>query len=114
MKDECNFDPIIQFTALAPKLYSFTTRNHHDKKVGKGINRAVLRDDIKHKDYNDILNSGDKKSCKMVNLRSKNHTIMTVRSEKKCLTSFDNKMHRIDKNTAFPFGFHTLNQTRDS
>ena len=131
MKSETGFDPIKEFISLAPKLYSFTTRNGNynkagykfnkdekfkkgNKKVGKGIAKSVLRDDIKHKDYNNILDTGNKKSCYQTNLRSKNHTIMTVRSEKKCLTAFCNKMYRIDKNTAYPFGHYKLNQTRDS
>ena len=112
MKDETGMDPIIEFIALAPKIYSMTTRSGHNKKVGKGISRAVLRDDLNHNDYNIVLNNNEVISKPQVGIRSKNHCLYTIQQDKKTLTSFDDKMHRFDTNSGVPHGHYSLGQTR--
>ena len=47
-KDECAGDPIVEFVALRPKMYSFITASSKEEKRGKGISRNVLRDDLRH------------------------------------------------------------------
>ena len=57
-KDELKSLPMKEFTALNPKVYSFTNVSHEDFEEGKdnflklkGISRVVVKNDITHEDY---------------------------------------------------------------
>ena len=81
--DPSDFDTIIEFTALASKLYSFTTRSHHGKKVGKGIAKVILRDEITHNDYINVLNTNEGMNNTQITIRSLHHQLYTTQTNKK-------------------------------
>ena len=100
-KDELKGDPIVEFVALKPKMYSFTTCKATlskdqprivEKQVGKGIARAALRR-LHHQDYVDMYNEGD--ATKVVNHRigSKLHHVYTMAVEKRGLVCYDDKRY---------------------
>ena len=71
-KDELRSLPMKEWTALNPKVYSFTNVSHKDFEKGKdnfkklkGISRVVVKNEITHEDYNKVLKDGKsiKKIC---------------------------------------------------
>ncbi len=58
-KDELCSLPMKEFTALNPKVYSFESAHESSKKL-KGISKVVVKKEIKHSDYNNVLETGNK------------------------------------------------------
>jgi hypothetical protein len=106
MKDEVPNSVITEFIALAPKVYSFITNEGENKKTAKGVQRAVLKKQINHKDYKDTLETGNKQQHKQTIIRSYKHQLFTVEFMKDTLSAFDSKVYRIDKNTGHPYGYN--------
>ena len=115
-KDELCSLPMKEFTALSPKVYSFTNESHPEFEEGKdnfkklkGISKVVVKKEIKHNDYNDVLESGKKLNRDVVSIRSFEHQLYTVKTNKTALTAYYDKMFMIDKNTCSPFGYYKNN-----
>jgi hypothetical protein len=124
-KCETNMRPIKEWIALKSKMYSFicdieketteiidetfittkTLKTDCEKHKCKGITKNTK---ISHNEY---------VKCNTDNLRVVksqrgfqvfNHQIFTVEFEKVALSSFDDKMFRIDSNVAYPYGHKQL------
>ena len=54
MKDETNSIPITEFVGLKPKMYSYTTESK-EQKIAKGVQRAVVKNDICFDNYKTVL-----------------------------------------------------------
>ena len=131
MKDENNSLIIMKFLALNPKVYSFKCVSvdekykdaHKDdiyerdyeeilantysknKKTLKGVSKVVVKKEIKHEDYEQVLNTNKPINKTVTSIRSFNHQLFTYVQEKTALTSFYDKMKMTDKNTCVPFGY---------
>ena len=75
-KDECDGKPPSEFVGLRPKMYSLQC-GASEKKTGKGIQRAYLKQNIKHDDYRRCLLSGKKVDQQQL---ASFHTKMPARS----------------------------------
>ena len=64
-----------------------------EKKTGKGINKSVLRKEIKHQDFKDCLFMRQEYEHSMVNFRSQHHQVFTIQQIKKSLSPFDDKRY---------------------
>ena len=98
-KDEMKGDPIVEFIALKPKMYSFTVCKASfvanqpqitEKQVGKGIARAALKQ-ITHQNYVDMFNEGDATKVQNRRIGSKLHHLYTLSMEKRGLVPYDDK-----------------------
>jgi len=105
MKDETNMIPISEWIALGPKSYSFIY-NGKNKKVTKGVQKSVLKDEVTHKDFEKTLKTGEILQKENAGLRSFKHQVYTFKCMKDCLNSFDSKLYRIDYNNGHPFGYN--------
>ena len=101
MKDELDGLPMTEFVGLKAKLYSYKTTNKENKRA-KGIQKAVVRKNICHKDYKNTVFNHSNKSVDTYAIRSINHQIFTIKQKKKALSSFD------DKRFILPDGITTL------
>jgi hypothetical protein len=114
-KDEMNSLIIKESTALNPKVYSII-HEHFDKnenkvieqntKKLKGVSKAVVKNQIKHVDYVDVLKTNKPISREVVGIRSLKHQIYTYKQNKVALTSYYDKMFMSDGNTCSPFGYY--------
>ena len=95
MKDELNGVPIVEFVGLRSKMYSLKTEAE-EKKRAKGIVKAVVKKDITHEDYKNILFSAGQTSHNMTVFRSDKHEIYTVSMDKKSLSAYDGKRYILD------------------
>ena len=106
-KDELSSLPMKEFTALNPKVYSFEGVNENAKKL-KGVSKVVVKKEITHNDYNNVLKTGDSVKRDVVGFRSFNHQIYTVKTNKTALTSYYDKMFMTDANNCVPFGYYNI------
>ena len=100
-KDEMKCDPIVEFVALKPKMYSFTAcsavlgpdQPHiWSKHVGKGIARAAVRT-LQHQEYVDMFREGNGRSLTNRRIGSKLHYVYTIAVEKRGLVPYDDKRY---------------------
>ena len=104
-KDELCSLPMKEFTALNPKVCSFESAHESSKKL-KGISKVVVKKEIKHSDYNNVLGTGNKINRDVTSIRSFDHQLYTVKTNKTALTAYYDKMYMSDRNTCSPFGYY--------
>ena len=104
-KDELCSVPMKEFTALNPKVYSFESAHECSKKL-KGISKVVVKKEITHSDYNNVLETGNKINRDVTSIRSFDHQLYTVNTNKTALTAYYDKMYMSDRNTCSPFGYY--------
>ena len=104
-KDELCSIRIKEFTALNPKVYSFESAHECSKKL-KGISKVVVEKEITHSDYNNVLETGNKINRDVTSIRSFDHQLYTLKTNKTALTAYYDKMYMSDRNTCSPFGYY--------
>jgi hypothetical protein len=113
-KDEMNSLLIKEFISLNPKVYSIEHQEYSketketywkNKKTLKGVSKAVVKNDIQHKDYVDVISTDEVLIKEVVSLRSFEHQIYTYKAPKIALSSFYDKMCMLNANDCVPFGY---------
>ena len=82
-KDEACCVPITEFVGLKSKMYSYVKSNNKGGKTAKGIEKNIIKNDIKHEDYKKVL----------LNNKQLRHKMKTIRSQKHQLGSYEIKYH---------------------
>ena len=108
---------IKEFISLNPKVYSIIHQKYNketketywnNKKTLKGVSKAVVKNDIEHKDYVDVISTDEVLIKQVVSLRSFDHQIYTYKAPKIALSSFYDKMCMLNGNDCVPFGYKHL------
>ena len=102
MKDELASKPGLEFVGLRPKMYSLLTYDGTEKKTAKGVCRYVIKKQLKHEMYKNVLLTGKPTSSTMFRIRAINHQLFTEKIHKVALSAFENKRYILDN------GIHTL------
>ena len=71
-KDEACSILIVEFISLKPKMYSYVKDNEKGRKTAKGIKNNVIKNNIKHEDYKNVLLNNEQLHHKMKTIRSQN------------------------------------------
>ena len=110
-KDEAAGVPICEFIGLRSKMYSYIKDNNKGGKTAKGIKKNVIKEDIKHEDYKDILFNDKQMYHKMKTIRSDNHELGSYEINKVSLSCFDDKryIHK-DGKTSYAYGHKNIKQ----
>ena len=66
------------------------------KKTGKGIKKSVLKKEVRHQDFKDCLMEKREFQHSMVNFRSHQHQLHTIKQTKKSLSPFDDKRYILE------------------
>jgi hypothetical protein len=107
LKDETSSQPIVEFIGLKSKLYSIQTE-HENKKVAKGLQKAVLKKYITHDNYKNCLNNVIYYAMN-VRFQSKKHEIKTIRCNKLIYTPFCDKRYiKNDGISSYAFGHKNI------
>ena len=107
-KDELCSLPMKEFIALNPKVYSFESVHENCKKL-KGVSKVVVKKEITHGDYNKVLETGESIKRDIVGIRSFEHQLYTVKTNKTALTAYYDKFYMTDKDTCSPYGYYKNN-----
>ena len=90
-KDEAAGVPIIEFVGLRSKMYSYMKDDMNGGKTAKGIKKNVIKKDIKHEDYKNVLFNNKQIHHKMKTIRSEKHQLGSFELNKISLSCFDDK-----------------------
>ena len=106
-KDEAAGIPITEFVGLKSKMYSYIKDNGEGNKTAKGVKKNVVKTDIKHINYNNVLLNSTQMRHKMRCIRSVKHQLGTYEINKISLSCFDDKRYIHDNGiTSYAYGHY--------
>ena len=92
-KDEACGIPITEFIGLRSKMYSYIKDNNKGGKTAKGIKKNIIKNNIKHTDYKNVLLENKQMQHTMKTIRSINHQLGSYELNKVSLSCFDDKRY---------------------
>ena len=90
-KDEAAGIPITEFVGLRSKMYSYVKDNEQTARTAKGIKKQVIRKNITHDNYIDVLFNNKQIMHTMKTIRSEKHQLGSFEQNKISLSCFDDK-----------------------
>ena len=81
-----------------------------DKQALKGIPKITAKNEIKHENYTNTLETNESLNRNITSIRSFNHELFTYVQEKTALTPYYDKMVLQDKINCVPFGYISQNK----
>ena len=106
-KDEACGVPIVEFIGLKSKMYSYIKSDEKGGKTAKGIN--VIKNNIKHEDYKNVLLNNEQMHHKMKTIRSQRHQLGSYEINKVSLSCFDDKRYIHDNGTSsYAYGHYKI------
>ena len=90
-KDEAASIPIVEFVGLKSKMYIYIKNDEKGRKTAKGIKKNVIKNDLKHEDYKNVLLNNKQLHHKMKTIRSQEHQLGSHEMNKISLSCFDDK-----------------------
>ena len=74
--------PVNEFIGLRSKMYSYLKDTDECGKTAKGIQKNVIKKDIKHENYKDVLFNNKQVCHKMTTIRSQRHQLGSYKINK--------------------------------
>ena len=90
-KDKACGIPITEFVGLKFKMYSYVKDNEKGGRTAKGIKKNVIKTNIKHEDYKNMLINNEQIHHKMKTIRSQRYQLGSYEINKVSLSCFDDK-----------------------
>jgi len=91
-------------------MYSYLVGNQEHKKA-KGIRKNVVKNEIKHQNYLDVLNNGITMHHQMNTIRSESHQINSYHLNKVSLSPYDDKRYILDDEiTSYAYGHYLIEE----
>ena len=105
-KDEAAGMPIVEFVGLRSKMYSYIKDNEKSSRTAKGIKKNVIKQQLGHDKYKDVLFNEKQINNTMRLIKSEKHQIGSYVVDKISLSCFDDKRY-IHENgvTSYAYGF---------
>ncbi|XP_068709676.1 uncharacterized protein [Montipora foliosa] len=92
-KDEAAGIPITEFVGLRSKMYSYMKDNDKGGKTAKGIKKNIIKNNITHKNYKNVLFNNEQMHQTMKTIRSNLHQLGSYELNKVSLSCFDDKRY---------------------
>ena len=92
-KDEACGVPITEFVGLKSKMYSYIKSDEKGGKTTKGVKKNVIKNNIKHEGYKNVLLNNKQLHHKMKTIRSQKHLLGSYEINKVSLSCFDDKRY---------------------
>ena len=92
-KDEVSGIRVNEFIGLRSKIYSYLKDTNECGRTAKGIKKNVVKKDIKHENYKDVLFNNKQVYHKMKTIRSQRHQLGSYEINKISLSCFDDKCY---------------------
>ena len=108
-KDEAAGIPITEFVGLRSKMYSYMKDNQKGGKTAKGIKKNIIKNDIKHENYKEVLFNNKQMYHTMKTIRSNLHQLGSYELNKVSLSCFDDKRYiREDGIRSYAYGHYKI------
>ena len=108
-KDEACGVLITEFIGLKSKMYSYVKDNEKSGRTAKGIKKNIIKNNIKHEDYKNMLMNNDQMHHRMKTIRSQRHQLGSFEINKVSLSCFDDKCHIHDNGiSSYAYGHYKI------
>ena len=108
-KDEAAGVPIDEFVGLRSKMYSYMKDNQKGGKTAKGIKKNVIKKNITHENYKNVLFNNEQMHHTMKTIRSQNHQLGSYEINKVSLSCFDDKRYILEDGiTSYAYGHYKI------
>ena len=108
-KDEAAGIPITEFVGLRSKMYSYIKDNQKGGKTAKGIKKNIIKNNIKHADYKNVLLENKQMQHTMKTIRSSKHLLGSYEINKVSLSCFDDKRYIANNGVnSFAYGHYAI------
>lgn len=109
MKDECASEPIAEFIALRPKMYSVLKKSGANIKKAKGVKSYIVKGTINHEMYKECITDSKTFTHEMNMLSSKKHQIYGVTQTKQSLSPYDSKRYWLEDGiSSYAYGHYRI------
>ena len=106
-KDEACGVPIVEFIGLKSKMYSYIKSDEKGGKTTKGIKKNIIKNNVKHEDYKNVLLNNEQLHQKMKTIRSQKHQLGSYEINKVSLSFFDDKRYIHDNGiSSYAYGHY--------
>ncbi|XP_068716850.1 uncharacterized protein [Montipora capricornis] len=114
-KDEAAGISITEFVGLRSKMYSYMKDNDKGGKTAKGIKKNIIKNNITHKNYKEVLFNNKQMHHTMKTIRSNLHQVGSYELNKVSLSCFDDKRY-IHNNgiKSYAYGHYKINTPKQS
>ena len=109
LKDELTGTPARESIGLKPKMYSLDLGTSQ-KKVAKGVNKAVIKKVLNHSHYKRVLFEQKAMLHEMYRIQSHKHRLSTLKINKLSLTDYDDKRYFLNETESYAYGHFRINQ----
>ena len=92
-KDEAAGIPITEFVGLRSKMYSYMKDNDKGGKTAKGIKKNIIKKNITHENYKNVLFNNEQMHHTIKTIRSNLHQLGSYELNKVSLSCFDDKRY---------------------
>ena len=92
-KNEAAGSPIVELVGLRSKMYSYIKTDEKGGKTAKGIKKNVIKNDLKHEDYKNVLLNNKQLHHKLKTIRSQKHKLGSYEINKISLGCFNDKCY---------------------
>ena len=91
-------------------MYSHIEYNDKGGKTAKGIKKNIIKKNIKHENYKDVLVNNKQIYHRMKTIRSGNHQIGSYEVNKVSLSCFDDKRYTLENAIdSYAYGHYKIN-----
>ena len=108
VKDESAGRRFIEWVLLRPKSYSMLFEDFNENKRAKGVRRATVRKQLRHKHFKESFELQKVFTLDQKRIQSHLHHMETLKYSKRSLSFFDDKSCWIGLNSSLPFGHYSL------
>ena len=114
-KDEVAGTPITEFVGLRSKMYSYMKDNDIGGKTAQGIKKNIVKKNITHENYKNVLFNNEQMHHTMKTIRSNKHQLESYKLNKVSLSCFDDKRYIHDNGvTSYAYGHYKINTPKQS
>ena len=85
-KDECQNDPILEFSGLRANMYAMLTQNGDSKRTANGVSQRITNKEIHHEDSKRCLRDDELMYQSMMRIGHTHHKLETIETLKKIFT----------------------------
>ena len=115
LKDEAAGIPITEFIGLRSKMYSYMKNNDEGGKTAKGIKKNIIKNNITHENYKNVLFNNKQMHHTMKTIRSNKHQLGSYELNKVSLSCFDDKRYIHDNGVrSYAYGHYKINTPKQS
>ena len=108
-KDETCGVPNTEFVGLKFKMYSYIKSDEKCGKTAKGIKKNVIKNNVKHENYKNVLLNNEQLHHKMKTIRSQKHQLGSYEINKVSLSCFDDNRYIHDNGiSSYAYGHYKI------